>query len=119
MQDLYDQIQVYLNMEEEIPFKEFQDFYKKVIDRLAAEGTELDEESLWKVLFVVENIISNAEGRANDTKGSESKKYAKMASRLQLWAKNFGTRLGTAGYTEDDINERFSEMFAEGEKQHS
>ncbi|TSB45367.1 hypothetical protein [Alkalicoccobacillus porphyridii] len=119
MQELYDQIQVYLNMEDEIPFKEFQSFYKKVIDFLAENAEDLDEESLWKALFVVENVISNAEGRANDTRGGEAKKYAKMASRLQLWAKNFGARLGRAGYTEDDINDRFNVMFAEGEKQHS
>ncbi|ADC48346.1 MULTISPECIES: hypothetical protein [Alkalihalophilus] len=114
MQSLYEQIQVYLNMEEEIPFKEFNSYYQKVIKELGDSHEQFDEETLWKALFIVENVMSNAEGRAKETKGTEAKKYTKMAQRLQLWAKNFATRLGQAGYTEEDINERFNTMFEEG-----
>ncbi|WP_059104915.1 hypothetical protein [Shouchella shacheensis] len=116
MQAQYDKIQTYLNMDEEISFKEFQAFYKEVIDELSTIHQGMDEPELWKALFVVENLISNAEGRQKETKGAEAKKYAKMAQRLQLYAKNFGVRLGEAGYTEEDINERFQQMFAEGEQ---
>ncbi|WP_413379854.1 hypothetical protein [Alkalihalobacillus sp. 1P02AB] len=114
MQTLYEQIQVYLNMEEEISFKEFNDFYKKVVDELGTTHESLEQESVWKALFIVENVMSNANGRANEKKGSESKKYSKMAQRLELWAKNLSARLAEAGYTEDDINERFNEMLEEG-----
>jgi hypothetical protein len=114
MQALYDQIQVYLNMDEEISFKEFSEFYRQVTTELGDVHETLDEEGVWKSLFIVENIMSNAEGRANSTKGSEAKKYAKMAQRLQLWAKNLATRLGQAGYTEEDISERFNKMLEEG-----
>lgn len=114
MQALYDQIQVYLNMDEEIPFKEFNDFYRRVLDELGNNHASFDEEMVWKNLFVVENVMSNAEGRAKETKGAESKKYAKMAQRLQLWAKNLAGRLGEAGYTEEDISERFNSMLEEG-----
>ncbi|TWI55921.1 hypothetical protein [Halalkalibacter nanhaiisediminis] len=114
MQALYDQIQVYLNMDEEISFKEFSDFYKKLLDELGSNHESYDEETVWKSLFIIENVMSNAEGRAKETKGAESKKYTKMAQRLQLWAKNFAGRLGAAGYTEEDINERFNKMFEEG-----
>ncbi|SDC05539.1 hypothetical protein [Shouchella lonarensis] len=116
MQAQYNKIQQFLNMEEEISFKDFQAFYKEVVDELSTIHQGMDEETLWKALFVVENIISNADGRAEETKGAESKKYSKMSQRLQLYAKNFGIRLGEAGYTEEDINERFKQMFAEGEE---
>ncbi|WP_078391667.1 hypothetical protein [Shouchella patagoniensis] len=116
MQKQYDKIQHFLNMEEEITFKEFQDFYKEVVNELSTIHQGMDEETLWKALFVVENIISNADGRVKETKGTEAKKYSKMSQRLQLYAKNFGVRLGEAGYTEEDINERFQKMFAEGEQ---
>ncbi|GAJ98648.1 hypothetical protein [Geomicrobium sp. JCM 19055] len=36
--ELYEKVQDYLNMEEEIDFKEFQAYYKKVTDYLQAEG---------------------------------------------------------------------------------
>nr|WP_302473738.1 hypothetical protein [Shouchella clausii] len=116
VQAQYERIQQYLNMDEEISFKEFQDFYKEVINELSKIHQGMDEATLWKALFVVENIISNADGRAKETKGTEAKKYSKMSQRLQLYAKNFGVRLGEAGYTEEDINERFQQMFAEGEE---
>ncbi|GAE24630.1 hypothetical protein JCM9140_573 [Halalkalibacter wakoensis JCM 9140] len=114
MQALYDQIQVYLNMEEEISFKEFSEYYRKVVAELGDVHETLDEEMVWKSLFIVENVMNNAEGRASQAKGSESKKYAKMAQRLQLWAKNLAARLGEAGYTEEDISERFNQMLEEG-----
>ncbi|WP_332632295.1 hypothetical protein [Halalkalibacter flavus] len=114
MQALYDQIQVYLNMDEEISFKEFSGFYRKVLAELGEVHETLDEEMVWKSLFIVENVMSNAEGRAKQGKGSESKKYAKMAQRLELWAKNLAARLGEAGYTEEDISERFNKMLEEG-----
>ncbi|SHL16567.1 hypothetical protein SAMN05192535_1362 [Shouchella rhizosphaerae] len=116
VQAQYERIQQYLNMDEEISFKEFQNFYKEVINELSKAHQGMDEATLWKALFVVENIISNADGRAKETKGAEAKKYSKMSQRLQLYAKNFGVRLGEAGYTEEDINERFQQMFAEGEE---
>lgn len=64
-------------MEEEISFHEFSDFYKKVIDELNSNHESYDEEAVWKVLFIVENVMSNADGRVKESKGSESKKYQK------------------------------------------
>lgn len=113
MQALYDQIQVYLNMEEEITFKEFQSYYQQVLNALDEQGDSLDEEMIWKSLFIVENVMTNAEGRAN-AKAPEAKKYKKMAQRLQLWAKNLAQRLGDLGYSEEDISERFNSMLEEG-----
>ncbi|MBP3952279.1 hypothetical protein [Bacillus suaedae] len=113
MQALYEQIQVYLNMDEEISFKEFSSYYKQVLDQLGEQSESLDEEMVWKSLFIVENVMSNAEGRSRG-KGPEAKKYAKMAQRLELWAKNLASRLGEAGYSEEDISERFNEMLEEG-----
>ncbi len=40
-----------------------------------------------------------------------------MSQRLQLYAKNFGVRLGEAGYTEEDINERFQKMLLKASRQ--
>ncbi|MED3647959.1 hypothetical protein P4475_14320 [Halalkalibacterium halodurans] len=114
MQALYDQLQVYLNMDEEISFKEFDDFYKKVVKELGDSHESFDEGMLWKALFIVENIMSNADERAKESKGSEAKKYRKIVQRLQLWAKNLGGRLGALGYNEEDVNERFNQMFEEG-----
>lgn len=118
MEQLYNQIQVYLNMDEEISFDEFSDYYKKVIDALSEKSESLSEDDVWKSLFITENVMSNAKARATQTRNSqEKKKYKKMAQRTELWAKNFVSRLYKLGYNDDQINERFEKMLEEEPKQ--
>ncbi|WP_158735214.1 hypothetical protein [Alteribacillus sp. YIM 98480] len=118
MDKLYDQVQKYLNMDEEIPFKEFQQFYQDVISKLDREAESFEEDSIWKGLFVVESIMSNAENRAKTTKNaSETKKYKKMAKRTKLYAQNFTKRLHQFGYTQEQIGEKFEQMLEEGTKE--
>ncbi|GAK12824.1 hypothetical protein [Geomicrobium sp. JCM 19039] len=117
MNELYERVQDYLNMEEEIDFKEFQAYYKKVTDYLQAEGQDLEEENLWKGLLVVESIASNSSNRAKEIrKGPEVKKYKRMNERMKLWAQNITKRLTALGYTDEQINERFHEMLEEREE---
>ncbi|MDE5412216.1 hypothetical protein [Alkalihalobacterium chitinilyticum] len=114
MEELYNQIQGYLNMDEEIPFEEFDQFYKKVLDVLNERNEQFTEEDIWKALFIVENLMSNADARSKETKGALVKKYKKMAKRNELWAKNFVVRLHKFGYNDDQINARFEKMFEDG-----
>jgi hypothetical protein len=111
VEEMYKQIHIYLKMEEEIPFEEFETYYKKVINYFNDEAEQFNEETLWKALFISENVMSNAEGRSNEEKGAKAKKYAKMSQRLKLWAQNFAARLGELGYNEEQLNERFEKMF--------
>ncbi|WP_342394365.1 hypothetical protein [Salipaludibacillus daqingensis] len=108
---MYKQIHIYLKMEEEIPFDEFEKYYKKVIAYFNEKADQFDEETLWKALFISENVMSNAEGRSKEVKGQKAKKYLKMSQRLTLWAQNFAARLGNMGYNEEQMNERFEKMF--------
>ncbi|PSL51111.1 hypothetical protein B0H94_10120 [Salsuginibacillus halophilus] len=114
MEEFYQRVQVYLNMEEEIDFDEFEAFYKEVMKELDANGLELEEEDLWKALFIVESLTSNAKSRIKeDKKKQKRKKYKKMHERTKVWAQNFTLRLHRAGYNEDQINQRFEAMLAE------
>lgn len=114
MEALYEKIQQYLNMDEEISFQEFSDYYKQIIEHLGHHSESFNEENLWKALFIVENVMSNANARASEKKGSEAKKYKKMAERTQLWARNLVDRIYELGYTDEQINERFEAMLEEG-----
>ncbi|RXI99544.1 hypothetical protein DS745_15125 [Anaerobacillus alkaliphilus] len=111
MQDLYVKIHEYLNMDEEISFEEFDDYYKTVIKQFSEVSDDLVEEDVWKALFIIENLMSNAESRAKESKAAKQKKYKKMADRSALWAQNFAGRLYKLGYTEEQLNERFEKMF--------
>jgi hypothetical protein len=111
VQELYKEIHEYLNMDEEIPFDDFEKYYKKVIAYFNDKADQFNEEDVWKALFISENVMSNAEGRSKEVKGTKAKKYTKMSQRLTLWAQNFATRLAELGYNKDQMNERFEKMF--------
>ncbi|GEL08295.1 hypothetical protein [Salisediminibacterium halotolerans] len=114
MYELYKEIHTYLNMDEEIGFETFDDFYKRVIEHYNEHADEFEEEDIWRALFIAENVMSNADGRRKEAKGpKEKKKYQKMHKRLKLWAENFAIRLAQKGYTKDQMNERFESMFEE------
>lgn len=113
MDQLYKQIHEYLKMDEEISFEEFDNYYKSVIDYLNDNGDKLDESAIWKALFISENVMSNADARAKNAKGSLSKKYKKIAQRLSLWAQNLTARLAEMGYSKEQLDERFEKMFEE------
>ncbi|MBU9724087.1 MULTISPECIES: hypothetical protein [Bacillaceae] len=111
MDELYKQLHIYLNMNEEISLPEFDSYYKKVIDYFNEEADNFDEEKLWKALFISENVMSNADARSKESKKSDAKKFKKIAQRLSLWAQNFTARLAELGYSQDEMNERFEKMF--------
>ncbi|ADU30004.1 hypothetical protein [Evansella cellulosilytica] len=117
MEELYKEIHVYLNMEEEITFESFDRYYKKVIEYFNDHADEFQEEQLWRALFIAENVMSNANARAKENKkSSKSKKYRKIGERLTLWAQNFAARLAELGYNEQQMNERFESMFGDAEE---
>lgn len=111
MQELYKQIHIYLNMDEEISFEEFDRYYKKVLNYLNEHGNDLDEDHVWRALFIAENLLSNADARAKTEKRSTAKKFSKIDQRMSLWAQNLSARLMEKGYTEEQLQERFEEMF--------
>lgn len=115
MQQLYEKIHQYLNMEEEISFEEFDQFYKTVIKYFGEKAEVLGEEDIWKGLFTIENLMSNAESRLKVEKGNKQKKYKKIVERSSLWAQNFAGKLYKLGYTEEQLNERFEKMFQDYE----
>ncbi|WP_026700234.1 hypothetical protein [Salibacterium aidingense] len=115
MDAFYNQVQEYLNMEEEIGFDEFRDYYQSVIHYLDNQQQAPEEQELWKSLFVVESIMSNAENRGQTTKNNtERKKYKKMQERTKLYAQHFTKMLHQLGYDQDQIEEHFNNMLEEG-----
>lgn len=111
IQTHYEKIQEYLNMDEEISYDEFRDYYQNVIDELDANASGYEEEQVWKALFITESIMSNAEDREKRTKKKqESKKFGKMQERSRVYSQHFTKRLKEAGYSEEDINGQFEKM---------
>ncbi|WP_421616965.1 hypothetical protein ACAF76_017515 [Brevibacillus sp. TJ4] len=110
MQELFEKMKEYLNMDTEISFTEFDDYYKKVVEFLNDSWTGLNEDDTMHMLFILDNLKSNAEDRAK-RKEKEAKKYAKMAQRTEIWANALIKRLREAGLNDEEISKRYEAIY--------
>ena len=114
MEDIYKEMHSYLNMEEVISLEEFDGYYKKVLAYFDEHNEAFDEDQLWKGIFISENLLANAESRAESGKKKEAKKFNKIGQRMSLWAQNLSARILAKGYTEEQMKERYEKMFEDG-----
>ncbi|BAH41970.1 MULTISPECIES: hypothetical protein [Brevibacillus] len=110
MQDLFEKMKEYLNMDTEISFDEFDGYYKKVTAFLNDSWETLNEEDTMHMLFILDNLKSNGEDRSK-RKVKEAKKYAKMAQRTEIWANALIGRLREAGLTDEEIGKRYEAIY--------
>ncbi|ATF11493.1 hypothetical protein HPY28_11725 [Brevibacillus sp. HB1.2] len=110
MQDLFEKMKEYLNMDTEISFDEFDGYYKKVTAFLNDSWETLNEEDTMLMLFILDNLKSNGEDRSK-RKTKEAKKYAKMAQRTEIWANALIGRLREAGLTDEEIGKRYEAIY--------
>lgn len=110
MQELFDKMKEYLNMDTEISFDEFDGYYKQVVAFLNDNWKELNEEDSMCMLFILDNLKSNGEDRSK-RKVKEAKKYAKMAQRTEIWANALIGRLREAGLTDEEIGKRYEAIY--------
>ncbi|MFF0829412.1 hypothetical protein ACFYU8_21665 [Brevibacillus sp. NPDC003359] len=110
MQDLFEKMKEYLNMDTEISFDEFDGYYKKVTAFLNDSWETLNEEDTMIMLFILDNLKSNGEDRSK-RKVKEAKKYAKMAQRTEIWANALIGRLREAGLTDEEIGKRYEAIY--------
>lgn len=110
MQELFDKLKEYLNMDTEISFEEFDQYYKKVVGFLNDNWTSLSEEDSMKMLFILDNLKGNSEDRAK-RKGKEHKKYQKMFQRSEIWMAAMYKRLQEFGLSEEEISKRYEELY--------
>ncbi|MBM7589779.1 hypothetical protein [Brevibacillus fulvus] len=110
MQELFDQLKEYLNMDTEISFEEFDAYYKKVLDFLNDKWTTLNEEDSMNMLFILDNLKSNSDDRAK-RRGKETKKYQKISKRTEIWAAAIINRLREFGLNDEEISKRYEAIY--------
>ncbi|MGD8191978.1 hypothetical protein ACQCN2_18575 [Brevibacillus ginsengisoli] len=110
MESLFEKMKEYLNMDTEISFEEFDQYYKQVLDFLGKDWQSLNEEDSLKILFILDNIKSNADDRAK-RKAKEVKKYQKMSERTNIWVQAMFKRLREMGLTDEEIGKRYEELY--------
>ncbi len=109
MKDFFEKMKEYLNMDSEIPFEEFNDYYTRYIEFLKGNFESLNEEESLEGLLILNSLKSNSEDRAK-RKGKEAKKYNKMFERTGIWAGAMFQRLVKLGLSEKEIEARYEAL---------
>ncbi|MEG1477996.1 MAG: hypothetical protein RSC20_00570 [Clostridiales bacterium] len=105
MEKIIAKIKEYLAMDSEIEFKEFEDYYKTLIEKLNKDFKELKEEELLQMRYVLNTVTINAENRAA-RKDKYMKKFRKIADKTKFWAEAIAHKLKKElGYTDAAIEE--------------
>jgi len=110
MNHLFDKMKEYLNMDTEISFEEFDQYYKEVVAFLNEQWDKLNEEDTMNMLFILDNLKSNSEDRAK-RREKEAKKYKKIFERTDIWVKAMFKRMKDFGWSEEQIGKRYEEIY--------
>lgn len=109
MENFFEKMKEYLNMDTEIPYEEFEAYYKDVLDFLNNDYLNLDKEETIKGRFILTILMSNSEDRGKRYKNL-TKKYKKIHDKSQLWAEALTLRLIKMGMTKDQIIQAEQEL---------
>ncbi|RKD25659.1 hypothetical protein BEP19_01580 [Ammoniphilus oxalaticus] len=107
---LYEKMVEYLNMEDEIDFKEFDGYYKQTLRELEANYEKYDQQQGLHALFVMDNLKANSESRTQ-RKFPEAKKYKKISQRTHIWVEALFAQLVKLGMNEQQIQEQMEKMY--------
>lgn len=112
IESLYEKMLAYLNMEEEIPFKEFDEYYKETLKEFEENYMNYNQEQGLRALFIMDNLKTNSDSRVQ-RKFDEAKKYKKISQRAQIWVEALFSHLIKLGMTDKEIRERMEMMYEE------
>lgn len=112
IETLYEKMVEYLNMEDEIPFKEFDQYYRDTLKVLEENYVKYDQEQGLKALFIMDNLKTNSDSRVQ-RKFDEAKKYKKISQRTQIWVEALFSHLIKLGMSDKEIQERMEAMYEE------
>lgn len=100
----FQKMKEYLNMDTEIPFDEFEAYYKEIMDALQNDYQSMEHGTLIKVRYITTILADNATARSQ-RKGPKLKKYRKMAEKSDFWSEAIKFRLLQEGLTVEQIDE--------------
>ena len=111
MEKLLEKLKEYLNMETEIPFEEFSDYYRTLISELNQTFNDLDKDARVKALYICSIVQSNADARAKASKVN-AKTFKKISAKCGFWADAIKFNLGKDGMSAEEIEQATEEINA-------
>ena len=104
METLFSKLQEYLKMEEEIPFEEFSQYYKKLLEVLNTGFVDFTQDECIKARYICSIVQGNAESRSKSSRVN-AKTFKKMNTKCGFWADAINFRLLKEGKTQQEIDE--------------
>lgn len=99
----------YLQMETEISFDEFKEYYTGLIEQLNAEYNDMDQAGCLNARFICSIVKANAESRSHKNK-TNGKAFKKMAAKCGFWMEAIDHRLKKEGLTQMEIDAAMNEI---------
>jgi hypothetical protein len=112
MEEKLARLKEFTAMETELPYPEFDLYYKSVMGALQKDYENMSTEDRIKAKFICDIVGSNAEARAKSDK-IHAKQFRKMATKCKFWQEAIEHRLRKDGVTSEEINQ---DLLAEGEE---
>lgn len=113
MDELFAKLREYLQMEDEIPFIEFDNYYRAVLAEFMTNFKNYDQETLIKATAVTTVVAANAIDRQKYKDGN-AKKFKKMAEKLSFWAEALAHRLQKEhNLTKHDVDKEIDRLLAD------
>jgi hypothetical protein len=103
MEKLFEQMKGFLHMDTEIPYDEFTQYYKSLVDTLTGTFEDLDQDARLKARYVCSIVQANADSRGQRSK-TNAKAYKKISSKCAFWADAINFRLLKEGMTQAEID---------------
>lgn len=99
----------YLNMDSELPYPEFAEYFQDVISYLNKNYDGFDQDTCIKARFITSILQANSEDRAKH-KSPNAKKFKKMTEKTHLWTDAINYRLLKEGMTQEQIDAAIKEI---------
>lgn len=104
MENYFAKMKEYLNMDSELPYDEFDQYFRDYIVYLGENYEGFDQDTTVKARFVASILQINSMDRSKH-KGPHAKKFRKMSDKSKLWTDALNYRLLKQGMTQAQIDE--------------
>jgi hypothetical protein len=109
MEEKLAKLKEYLQMENEISFEEFKEYYSGLISSLNADYAQMDQGTCLKARYICSIVKANAESRSRNNKAN-GKAFKKMAAKCSFWMEAIDYRLKKEGLPQSAIELAMSEL---------
>lgn len=109
MEEKLNKLKEYLQMDTEISYEEFKEYYTGLIEQLNSEYNEMDQAAVLQARFICSIVKNNAESRAHRNK-TNGKAFKKMAGKCSFWMEAIDHRLKKEGLTQGAIDLAMNEF---------